>query len=101
MSEGLESGIPSFAGYYAAKKKLIKDMRWKEAHALDVVVAGGGWPGGREGIHKACHRCGQDEDAWHRYWGCQHLRSMDEPGISKSEWIKQEIEDHYLQYECL
>ncbi len=72
LGGGLAEGIPSIEAAREARRWLVKHHRAAEVKALDQVVCGGVWCGGRDHVQRMC-RCGLPETPWHRYWGCGRL----------------------------
>ncbi len=104
LGGGLDEGIPSFEAAREARRWQIKHHRPAEAKALDQVVCGGVWCGGREHVQRKC-RCGQPETAWHRYWGCHLLDEIvDKSGgtiVSDTQWLAKEFDGSLGKYQCL
>ena len=50
-----------------------------------------------------CHRCGQENTAWHAYWACPELKSHPKDEVAKTQWMKGMLEsaDHKEQNECI
>jgi hypothetical protein len=103
LGGGLEEGTPSMEPARAARKWLTRRGRATEAKALDMVVCGGAWHGGRANLRRKC-RCGQEETPFHRYWGCHLLETMtDERGervVAGTQGLQQEIAEHWMHYQC-
>ncbi len=104
LGKGLGEGIPSFSAARAARRWMVKHHRAAEAKALDAVVCGGAWCGGREHVRKWC-RCGQAETPWHRYYGCERLNEVTGQGgediIHRTNWLKDLFDGELLEYQCL
>ncbi len=104
LGGGLDHGIPSFGAAREARRWLIKHHRPAEVKALDQVVCGGLWCGGREHVQRKC-RCGVPETAWHRYWGCSLLDEVvDKSGgtiVSDTQWLAKEFDGDLGKYQCL
>ncbi len=80
LGGGLQEGIPSMGPAREARSWLIRHKRPTEVKALDAIVCGGIWHGGRNGLRRHC-RCGQLEFPFHRYWSCPLLPDLvDENG---------------------
>ena len=78
LGRGLENGPPSMEAARRAKKTLVKEGRYREAASLDKVVCGANWFQDRmngEMKKQKCHRCGQENIAWHAYCACPELKS--------------------------
>ncbi len=101
LGAGLEEGIPSFEPAKQARKWLTRRGRTAEAKALDVVVCGGSWHGGRAQLRRRC-KCGQIETPFHRYWTCPRLRGIaEEDGgdiIAATQWLAREFEGSVCDY---
>ncbi len=104
LGRGLEEGIPSFEAARVARKWLVRHHRPAEVKALDQVVCGGVWCGGREHVRRMC-RCGQPETAWHRYWGCSRLDEIvgnhGDSIVRDTQWLAKEFDGAMGQYHCL
>ncbi len=104
LGKGLELGTPSFAAARAARKWLIKHHQAAEVRALDTILCGGAWCGGRAQLKRRC-RCGREETPWHRYWSCDKLEEICDQGgrpiVKETQWMARELQDHFPQYECL
>ena len=68
---------------------------------MDAAVCGGAWHHGRAGQKILCHRCQEEDTAWHRYWGCPKLNGHDSEEVSKSDWLKSKFENELAWAECL
>jgi hypothetical protein len=104
LGQGLEEGIPSFRAAREARKWLVRHHCAAEVKALDNVVCGGIWCGGREHIRRRC-RCGQQETPWHRYYECSLLDNIrDQRGkdiIGTTRWLADVFRGDLEKYHCL
>ncbi len=104
LGGGLADGIPSLAPAREARKWLVRHHHAAEVRALDMIVCGGAWCGGREHIRRKCH-CGQPETPWHRYWGCGKLDQIkDHSGnsiVASTQWLADWFQGELGRYECL
>ncbi len=104
LGKGLEEGIPSLEPARAARKWLVRQHQATEVKALDTVLCGGAWCGGRSQLKRRC-RCGAEENPWHRYWGCGLLEEICDQGgrpvVKETQWLASVLGEHYAQYECL
>ena len=106
MGRGHDEGIPSLEPARTARRKLVKDSRYKQAAALDKIVCGGAWFHGRgavgQQINRKCHRCGQPQTAWHALWSCPHLKNHEAAVVKRTQWMKEALfEETYAGAECL
>ena len=101
LGKGLDKGPPDLDPTKKARKVLLKRGAWAEVAALDAAVCGGAWHHGRAGQKVLCHRCQEEDTAWHRYWGCPKLRDHDSDEVRKSEWLKSKFENELAWAECL
>ena len=82
---GLAEGPPSFAGYIAAKRFLLKNGQQQAARRLACAVAGGAAIGERRARNSKCPDCGALETAWHRYYGCTQRQAPEDPFLA--QWL--------------
>ncbi len=105
LGRGLEEGLPQLEPARKARKWLTRRGLAAEARALDTVLCGGAWHGGRANLRRRC-RCGEEETPFHRYWSCGKLSDVvDENGnrlVHSTQWLRKEFENTQLsKYECL
>ncbi len=101
LGAGLDLGKPTLEPARKARRSLMKDGLHDYARALDCVVTGAAWPGGREGLQRKCE-CGKWETAWHKYWGCDRLKEMDCDEIKDSQYLLDILaEEGVKRLECL
>ncbi len=103
-ARGSKRGPPNMEPARRTRKWFTRRGLAAEARALDVVVCGGAWHGGRGHLRRRC-RCGDEETPFHRYWSCPRLGEMvDDDGASITEstqWLRQEFEGRVGEYSCL
>ncbi len=104
LGGGLAGGVPSLAPAKEARKWLVRHHHAAEVRALDMIVCGGAWCGGREHIRRRCP-CGQPETPWHRYWGCSKLDQIkDHSGnsiVASTQWLQDWFQGELGKFECL
>ncbi len=104
LGRGLEEGVPSMEAARAAKKWLNRRHQKAEAKALDAIICGGLWHGGRAGLQRIC-RCGKPETPYHRYWTCPKLDEIHDQGgrsiVSDTQWLEAEFHGPLGEYQCL
>ena len=86
LGVGLQMGTPSLDPARRARSWLVRNKRLDEARALDNIVCGAVWPGGREGIIRKC-RCGANETPWHKYWGCPMLHKCEAAAVRNTQYL--------------
>ncbi len=104
LGAGLEEGAPSLGPAAEAKRWFVRHGRPEEAKAVDIVVCGGAWPGGRDGVQRKC-RCGQPEDAFHKYWACPLIEDIGAVDgyemVASTQWLRDEFQGELGRYQCL
>ena len=82
--EGLEQGSPGLEPARSAKAKFIKEGRFDEAKAVDLLVCGGLFTSHTQG-HCAC---GAVDGPKHRYWLCPLIKDIPDHEIAKHDsWL--------------
>ena len=107
--EGLDTGTSSFAPAANIRKQFVRDGKFDQAKALDMIVCGGATPGSRfEGleVHAAtlCPLCGAPDHPKHRYYECRSLRLLPAPHrvLTNIAWTsKLANEAPTCNWECL
>ena len=106
LGQGLELGVPDLSPAHVARGKLVKEGRFEEATALDVVTCGGQCPSTRFDPSTAdlCPHCGlHPETALHRYWTCPSLRDLpdDDSGtMRRTDWYKKLVLGSMQHLQC-
>ena len=97
LGEGLKEGNPNFEPVLKAKRYLMRKGLYDQARALDSIVCGACVTADRcpEMAGLVC-KCGADDTAWHRFWGCPLLREETCDEISKTQHIIALIEKYAL-----
>jgi len=85
LGRGLEAGVPSLEPAVKARRRLVKVADPSRARALDMVVCGSAWMGGRNGLKCKCKWCGADETPLHRYWTCPRLDDLNDQFIKDTQ----------------
>ncbi len=101
LGGGLQRGRPTLEPARKARRWLVKHGLLDQARALDSIVCGSAWPGGRGGIVIKCE-CGAVETPWHRYWGCELLNDMDDEAVKDTQHLARVmLQDEFHPMECL
>jgi len=103
LGGGLETGTPPLAPATRARRRLIKAGDTDKAHALDAVVCGACWMGGRADLVRRCPWCQAVETPYHRYWGCPKLADSDDQHIKDSQHLHGQADGvcGFDRYPCL
>ena len=106
LGKGLEKGEPDLEPARNARRKILKEGEWHEAKALDKIICGACWYQERfqrnQQVQRKCHRCGQEETAWHALWSCPKLDHHQREEVINTQWMKTMIEKegHKEKHEC-
>ena len=107
LGAGLETGVPDLKPAQQARRWFERNGHAVAARAVDFVVCGGLWPGGRcSKVVRRC-RCGAMETPRHRWWTCAKLDEMHQGELGHFVKDTQNMEQfskeggEFAKYECL